>query len=339
MPSSTSSFERRVPAGDRLRVWLVALVLAACATGWCEHVARRHRQRPSVTDDAAWWGVHRAMVDDDPRAVAFVGTSRMELAYSATAFAAAAPEFHGVQLAINGMLGLAPFADLANDARFHGTAVVDVAEWELGRPDAFTSAAAYVERSHAEWRAPGALANRYLATVVQAHLAVLAVGGRELIAGLLGQHRWPDPKWAVGDRDRTMHGDYSLADAPALEKRRDKAVRGVPDTAPSPDAWLAVVARLDALVTQVHAHGGEVVFVRLPVTGRLAEITDARYPRARYWDVFAAHTKAVTIHFRDVPALAGLACPDFMHLDQKDQAAFTTALVAALRERGVLIPR
>jgi len=52
--------------------------------------------------------------------------------------------------------------------------------------------------------------------------------------------------------------------------------------------------------------------------------------------VFAARTAARAIHAGDVPALANLLCPDEMHLDQRDQAAFTRAVVEALRARGVL---
>jgi hypothetical protein len=42
------------------------------------------------------------------------------------------------------------------------------------------------------------------------------------------------------------------------------------------------------------------------------------------------------LHFRDQPGMRDLTCPDEMHLDQRDQPAFTRALVSALRERGVL---
>jgi hypothetical protein len=97
--------------------------------------------------------------------------------------------------------------------------------------------------------------------------------------------------------------------------------------------------RVEPLVQRIRSHGGEVVFVHLPISGRLAELADQKYPRAQYWDLFAARTSAKVLHFRDVPALAALQCPDSMHLDQRDQRTFTLALVAALRERGVLTSR
>ena len=72
------------------------------------------------------------------------------------------------------------------------------------------------------------------------------------------------------------------------------------------------------------------------VGGTLAAKIDEQYPRRLYWDAFAARTRAHVVHFRDVPAMAGLSCPDEMHLDQRDQAAFTRALVDVMRERGAL---
>jgi hypothetical protein len=329
VPSSTSSSERRIPGGDWRGTWLVGLGLAIGLTWWFEHTTRAHHQRPSVKDDAVWWAVHRRMVGGDRDVVAFLGSSRMELAYDADAFAEAAPNLRGVQLAIDGVSAFAPLADLADDDSFTGIAVVDIAEWDVERAEAAAAAKPYVERAHALWRAPGALVNRYLAGHAQSHLAVLSVGGRELIAGI-GARKWPEPKWVVSERDRTFHGDYSLADAAALQKRRDKALTTLANAAPSPDKWLQDIQRVESDIAKIRARGGEVVFVHLPISGKLAELADQRYPRERYWNAFAQRTQARTIYWRDVPAMARLECPDFMHLDQKDQAVFTRALMTEL---------
>ena len=49
----------------------------------------------------------------DRDVVAFLGTSRMELAYDAEAFADAGPKLRGVQLSIDGVSAFAPLADVA----------------------------------------------------------------------------------------------------------------------------------------------------------------------------------------------------------------------------------
>jgi hypothetical protein len=336
VPSSISSSEpRRIPAGDWRATWLVALALAIGLLFALERVARTHGQRPSVTDDPIWWSLSRRELGDDPRVVAFVGTSRMQLAYVGSAFAAAAPKLRGVQLAINGVTAHGVLEDLAADERFKGVAVVDFDEWDLSWGDVYKQVKPYIERSHELWRAPGALANRVLSSYAQERLAVLAIGGRPLLTGLV-QRQWPAATWVASDRDRISRADWSLASPASLRSRAQKRLANFDTPAIAAEAWVANALALEPLIQRIRARGGDVVIVRLPISGRLAELFDQHYPRAQYWDAFAAKSSAHVIHFRDVPALAGLVCPDEMHLDQADQPRFTRAVVETLRARGVL---
>jgi hypothetical protein len=337
VPSSISNSERAIPAGAWRATWLVALVLAISSIAFLEYVTRAHHQRPTVPEDPVWWGLTRRTVENDPRVVAFVGSSRMKLAYSPEAFAAAAPEFRGVQLAINGAPSLGVLQDLANDEQFRGLAVVDLIEWDVGVHDGFTAAGPFVDRAHALWRAPGAVANRVVGSRIQEHLALLAVGGRPLLTSLLRSHRWPNPMWVVTDREGSSHGDYSLADPKALQGKREWRVKDFFTTVPTPEVWLATLDHdVEPLVRQIQARGGDVVILHLPISGVFAADFDQGYPRAKYWDVFATRSAAHVLHFRDIPEMAPLTAPDEMHLDQRDQATFTRSLVEALRARGYL---
>lgn len=335
MSSSTFSSEpRKIPTGRWAATWLVALALAVAGVWRLEHTTRAGGQRPSVVDDPFLWSLTRHEVDADRRIVAFLGASRMALGYSAPAFAEAAPELRGIQLSISDHLPFAVLADLAADEEFRGVAVFDFIESEVSDP-LHMDGAHYVARAHTLWRAPGALANRYLASHAQSHLAVLAVGGQRIITAALRKGSWPTPAWVAIDRERASHGDYSLATPAALRSRSERRAAALPD-APPADAWLAALANhLEPMVRRIRARGGDVVVVHMPISGLLAEKIDQRYPRRQYWDAFAAQSSAHAIHFRDIPAMAKLACPDDMHLDQRDQAAFTRALVDAMRERGV----
>ena len=71
-------------------------------------------------------------------------------------------------------------------------------------------------------------------------------------------------------------------------------------------------------------------FVRFPTAGQYWKYDERYYPRERYWDHFAARSSAVTLHFRDAPALNGFELPDMSHLNSWDAPAFTAGLIRAL---------
>lgn len=340
MPSSTFSSEpRRIPSGTWGATWFVAVALSVLAIWRLEHLTRARGQRPSVVDDPFLWSLARREVGGDRRTVVLLGASRMALGYSPRAFAEAAPELRGVQLSISDNLPLSVLADLADDEAFRGVAVIDLIEPEIAAPQLVSDSRSYVDRVHHLWRAPGALANRYLASLAQSRLAVLAVGGRRIVTSLAGRRTWPRPAWVAIDRDRVSHGDYKLAEPAALRSKAERRVAAL-SAAPAPEAWLAVMEHhFEPLVQRIQARGGDVVLVHMPISGPLARRVDELYPRARYWEVLAARSAAHVIHFRDIPAMAALTCPDDMHLDELTQGAFTKALVDAMRARGVLRDR
>ncbi|CAN5718383.1 hypothetical protein BH11MYX2_BH11MYX2_32240 [soil metagenome] len=336
MPSSTSSFERHIPAGRWGITFALAVALAIVALWRIEVATRASGQRPSVVDDPFLWSLSRRQVDSDPRLVVLMGASRMAIDYSPTVMREAAPHTRVIQLSISDHLPLAVLADLAADPAFHGIAVVDLIESEMASPLLMTAAHEYIDRSHTLWRAPGALINRYFASVAQSQLAELALGGRRLIMGLVAKRALPAPAWVAIDRDRTSHADYSLSPPGALLSKAGRRLENLAP-APSPAEWLAKLdVELEPLVRAIEARGGHVVVVRLPISGRLAAAIDERYPRATYWDAFAARTHATTIQARDLPETAALVCPDEMHLDGKDQPVFTRALAGALRARKLI---
>ena len=59
------------------------------------------------------------------------------------------------------------------------------------------------------------------------------------------------------------------------------------------------------------------------------------FPKAQFWDRFAADTRAVPVHFLDVPTLAHFECPDLTHIDERDAPRFTEALLDELTRLGV----
>ncbi len=328
MRSSTSSSERIAPPGPWGRTWLLAAVLAIAGLAAVEWSLRASHHHPNVSDDPMMWALARRRATGD--AIAIVGTSRIQLAFSSAEFAAAAGRTP-VNLAIDGASAPPILEDLAADPDFHGVAICDLAEWEVDRAE--LDATVRTELAHHLWRAPGAATNRILATLAQQRLVALGIGGRYVLASAL-DGAWPPPSWLETLPDRDRRGDYRHQPETRLALRRARNRDHMPTSAPDPEAWLAATARLVRAAEAIHARGGTVVFVRMPLAGEVRAIADRVYPRARYWDRFAVMVTA--IHADDVAAWASLAPPDDVHLDRRDQARFTSALVEALHARGVL---
>jgi hypothetical protein len=300
-----------------------------------ERAARSLRQRPSVVDDPIAWGLVRQSVDNDRRVVAIVGSSRVLLAYDAEAFAQAAPGLRGVQLAINAMPASPVLEHLAADESFRGIAVIDLVEWDMASRVPEKDKREWVGPSEALWRAPGAVANRWLAGLAQERLALLALGGRSLLTHLV-RGKALEPTLVAAARDRTSKGDYTLAAPSDLEAKAKGRLANFDAPVPNPQDWLAhALEIIEPHVARIRARGGDVLVLRMPTSGRLREAFDKHYPRQEYWDAFARKTSAHAIHFSDVPDMRALECPDEMHLDQTSQRAFTRALVEIMRAEGM----
>jgi len=330
--SSTFSSDR-VPTGPWGKTWLVALAAIAFAVIALETLARERGYRPSVKDDEYAWAWQRARVDDAPHAVALLGTSRILLAFSPPAFAQALPDWTYVQLAIDGSQPAGSLIDLARDPDFRGVAIVDTTESGI-TPDNWRRQDAYVRAYHRRWRAPGAMAERWLATEVQRRLALLSDTGTHVLA-----NGWTAPPYVTTFADRTQFADFSRTDVAKQRQRQlDRiAAEGHPPPPTERDAaaWLDQALRIEPFVAQIQARGGRVVFVRMPACDERWAADERETPKALFWDRFATRTHALAIHFADYSALRDFACPDTDHIDSKDAARFTSALLAILRDRGV----
>lgn len=340
MPSSTSSSSTRAPAGPWGRTWLLTLLIATAGIGGMEWSWRQLGHRPNVVDDPVWWAIHRGRAsNDDPATVVLLGKSRMQLDVDMTTLR---DRLHGwtvVQLAVDGRSCVATLHDLADDPAFCGTVVASLAAEDLADGDC-ESQAEYV----AAYRARVALTQQLDRTVgawLQSRLVTLnpSVRLKAVMTSLLRTGALPRPWYIKTLTDRSRHADYARADLDRLLKNHHAKFDEPVSDPITPGDWLASAAALESCVERIQARGGRVVFVRFPTTGRRWEWDEGRFPRARYWDRFAAQTAAATIHFRDVPALSGFECPDTSHLDQRDAPAFTAALASELARRGVLPPR
>jgi hypothetical protein len=323
-----------VPAGPWGRTWIAALVAIALAAGGLESLMRARGYQPSVKDDEYLWAAERGRVSDDsPHTVALLGTSRLLLGASLATLERELPDWKIVQLAIDGTQPAGSLIDLAEDPQFRGVAIVDTIESGI-TPDAWDRQAAYIATYHRGWRAPGAIAERALATQVQSRLAILS----DTAMHVLG-NGFSAPPYVTTFADRSQDADYTKTDVPALKRRQLERIRAAahpqPATAAEADAWLPQALAMEPYVDQIQARGGRVVYVRMPVCDERWAADERDVPKALFWDRLAARTHALAIHFADYPTLRDVACPDTSHIDSRDAPRFTHALLAILRDRGL----
>jgi hypothetical protein len=108
--------------------------------------------------------------------------------------------------------------------------------------------------------------------------------------------------------------------------------------APTPAQFLRGLDSVVAAVEGIHARGGRVVFVNLPVQGRLVEMESRYMPRRDYWDAFAALPGVHALHYEQVPEWAALELPDRSHVKRENRVDLTLGLMAALQRHGWLQP-
>lgn len=309
---------------------LATLAVAANEARW-----RAEGQRATVTDDNDLWSLERARASDgDASTVVLLGHSRMMLGFEPSVFHERYPSRTLANVAIQASPPLATLADLADDEDFRGVALVEINERAF--QPVYVDAQAPQVRHYHEVFGPARAWDRRLSTFVQWNLVSTNPHVSLLRAALFTNEI--EPIYTVLRPDRSRPADYSLVDTRALSNVRVESwSRRFEEHPPPPPAeWLALTDDAERWVARIHARGGKVAFVRFPTSGALLELEQRIWPKPLYWDAWSARTHAVTIHFLDVPELAGFTCPEHSHLDQRDAPAFTAALLDELEVRGVL---
>ena len=342
MPSSISSSNDRLPGGPWGRTWVVALVLATATIGGVEAFWRVHGFRPTLIDDMDLWAAQRTKVPAGGDAIVLIGSSRNQAAISLDVLRRELPGREVIQLSLSGGRPLAVLRDLAEDEGFRGVVLCDILPLCL-LPEGREGQAPYVRYAHrsfniARW------VERTLKTAVQSRLVVNSTQLRPAyVFTAIHARKLPERVFFFIHADRSRHMDFQGVDG----KRREAAIALVARqtgyrVAVPPDiaGWQADVDVAERLVERIQARGGKVVYLSHPSGGEVRELEESHFPRARYWDALAARTKATAvIRSDDVPALTGYVCPDGSHLDYRDAAPYTEALLAELRARGVFPPR
>ena len=340
MLSSTSNSNERAPRLSYLRLWLTAAGLALLLLGGWEGFWRARGFAPMPNDDAGWWARSRRAADHlGPDGVVLLGSSRMQLGLDTGAFASATG-IHPVQLAISLNSGIPVLRDLADDPAFRGTVICEVSEANVVTVDAEpvgSRADEWLREYHTqnvfdrfEWRMRGAVQTKFAFRLTDL--------SSQNLAGNLRFGRLPRRPYGRMLPDRSRQADYAQSDLPVLSARNQAYIRDVLASLPpiTPAEFVARGQRLREVAAKIEARGGRVIFVRFPTSGQILEWEVARFPKSDYWDALAAVDRLTVLHYADYASLKDFSCPDGTHLDYRDSARFTTALVTELRKKDLL---
>jgi hypothetical protein len=366
VPSSISSSEpapisRVVPAGDWGRAVTLALLLLVAFVGVMEARLAWRGFVPTLEDSSVLWATQRGRASSlGTKALILIGGSRIHLAADLDVLRQETG-LEPVQLAIDGSNFLPVLTDLASDPSVRGTVLVDFGDHLLlgVRPD--DTAHKYV-REYQNRRAAlvfhlGTFARTepWLENQLHARLRSYADGARPLTAlwSRLVRNN-PVPQYLVMRQDRSRLADYSRVQMPEfyyarvmrnlsaqipvttrmtheeMERELRQRIEAVSPMEGSLEKYLAGTRHLAGLAARIREHGGSVRFLLLPSSKLVRLLEERRFPRALFWDRFAETVAAPTLHFEDVPALREFTCPDGSHLDFRDRARFSAALVEAI---------
>ena len=351
MHSSTSSFERPIPAlqwrGIAVVVFFIVLIAAAA---W-EIRSRSVGYAPTLNDTEDLWADARRRVQ--PGSLVIVGDSRPHFDLDLDELENGLGK-RPIQLAQGGSCAYPVLEDLANDERFHGTIICSIVPGMFFVPGGplLENAQNAVKRYHTQTWAQRA--SHHLAVLLEERIAFLKLDELDT-DGLLARLAIPNrpqaligpplpPYFASLDRERRARMTESAAQPGELQSRIARGWLPL-FTPPPPPTYVpreafaarmreAVEARFRntaAAVEKLRARGGKIVFVRFPVTDELKALEDRLTPRAGIWERLLRETAVPDIYFEDFPELASFDCPEWSHLSAGDSVEFTKRLVPHLR--------
>jgi hypothetical protein len=346
-------FERPIPPAPWRGIAVTITVVVIAATVTWELYIRALGYGPTLNDNEDLWTKARRSVQ--PESIVIIGDSRGWYDVDLDEIQKGLGK-RPIQLAGGGMCGFPVLEDLAADENFHGTIICSIVPRIFFAPPGtppFERGEKAVKRFHSQ--TPAQRASEYLAMPLEEHVAFLKA--KELTLddylkelpipnrpGALVPPRGP-PYFGTTDRERRARMIEECARPGSELAKRIQQIWIPLFTPPPPPTYIpkdvfmakmkgAIETRFHdiiAAVEKLHARGGKIVFVRLPVSGGLKTLEDKTTPRNQTWDPLLKGTGAPGIYFEDFPELATFNCPEWSHLSAGDSVEFSKRLVPHLR--------
>ena len=312
----------------------------------------------SANDDKIAWAGKRKMVYEAPEnGTVFLGGSRIKFDLDIPTWEKLTGE-QGIQLAMVGTPARLILLDLANDEKFKGKVLVDVAEAQMFSADTVRrdkSAREALKYYYDE--TPAQKASAAINNVLESNIVFLEeskLGLNSLLNQLPLQDRkgvpprnLPVPKeYAYASFDRqAIFSSRFLADTSWQHKQIATWERtGVASMGTAPifkgDSLLLLFQQFKTAIEKIRSRGGTVVFVRPPSSLGYHVKENKIFPRQMYWNRLLAYTNTHGIHYADYSGTRNLMCIESSHLSSADAITYTEQLVKILKEeKGWKFPK
>ena len=340
MPSSISSSESATfeslapPRQPWAKILLVMLFLWAAAAAGAELFARSRGFKPTLLDDADLWCHVRSCVRPNDRdQIVLVGASRLQMDVDPRVIGRELHVEPPLQLCVHGSTSIPALEELSNDHGFHGIVLCDVIPAHYFHTSEFDGGQQQVYVEHWKSRPFISSIERELVTQFQSSfvLRLLASARSDNGKHWIVARQLPVPDYIRMLADRCIIANFELANKSSVEGIVERGLNRSTASPISETQLKGNLRRIEEFVCRIQARGGRVIFLRLPVSGKMRELEERNFPKDKFWDVFRQSSSAQFVDFANYPSMRSFHCGDGSHLDGRDREPFSNALAEALR--------
>jgi hypothetical protein len=318
------------------KIWGLTALLAVCGFAINEALLRAGEHQPSVVSNANLFCLSYSRIDNlNSEDVVLLGASRIHTGFDLEAFKQRYPNRKVLQLAQSGRGTPYPlFKDIVENSDFNGIAIISVNEQTLTSQ---SQRQLQVVRHCNKKFSLNDRANREIATWLQRRFVFLNPNSNSLRlwGNLIVEQELPEPFYTKTRPNRAQLSDFQRADEKSLKRihnlRLKQRKNAFKQSFPKPKTWLKKVNHWQPLIQKFQERGGKFVFLRMPVSQERWNLEKQQYPVDQYWNKLTEqyyYMKEVKlVHFVNYASLRNYNLPDTSHLDMRDRAEFTNALL------------
>lgn len=333
---------------------IAALVGFSLLLGWELYLRSSKKTITMLDDSAELWSVQRDRIPKlDKDQVVLTGSSRVLFDIQLDEWEEKTG-IRPVQLATVGSSPLPIFHDLVNNTEYSGTIIVGVTpglffsttdpkaqpwEWPQSKVD-YYGERTYADRANFQLSIP--LQKTFYFISAEEDETSDNVDLKAILSRIHIGDRGPAPEpvfpaFSIMETDRSLRMTDITAQDTSVANPIQRFWKGIVTNAnmPPPDR----VSTTNFFIKDARkfmSRGGNLILLRCPSSGFLAEGEKMGLPRAEYWDALVDSLKTPSYHYQDYDQLTGYICPEWSHLKYEDAQQFTKDLVEIMLEDEVI---